>query len=84
MDPIGKLMQFAAPLVLRMLAKQQQQRKTSPDCLSDMLNEERQKEARSNPDLMGMLSGVLDRNGDGSVVDDVTGMMGKVVNHTSR
>jgi hypothetical protein len=78
MDTIGKLMQFAAPLVLGMLAKQQQQKKMSPNDLSNMLDDERKKEADNNPDLMGMLTGVLDQNDDGSVMDEVTGMVGKL------
>jgi hypothetical protein len=78
MNTVGKLLQMAAPLVLGMLAKQQQQKNLSASDLSGLLDDERKAEAKSNPDLMGMVSGLLDQNDDGSFVDDLTGMAGKL------
>jgi hypothetical protein len=78
MNTIGKLLQFAAPLVLGMLAKQQQQKNLSPDGLAGLLTEEHQREAETNPDLMHMVSGLLDQNKDGSFMDDVQSMAGKL------
>jgi len=78
MNTVAKLLQFAAPLVLGMLAKQQQQKNLSADDLSGLLNEERKAEAQENPDLMDMLSGMLDQNKDGGIMDDLQGMAGKL------
>jgi hypothetical protein len=33
---------------------------------------------QSSPDVLGSLLGMLDTNRDGSVVDDVVGMLGKL------
>jgi hypothetical protein len=35
---------------------------------------------KSSPDLMGSLLGMMDTNKDGSVVDDVAGMLGSLFN----
>jgi hypothetical protein len=80
MATIGKLLQFAAPLVLGMLAKQQQQKQLSADGLAGLLDDERKQEAANNPDLMAMVSGLLDQNDDGSFMDEVQGVVGKLFN----
>jgi hypothetical protein len=78
MATVGKLLQLAAPLVLGMLAKQQQQKQLDADGLAGMLNEERKREAESNPDMMKMVSGWLDLNDDGSFMDEVQGLAGRL------
>lgn len=78
MNTIAKLLQMAAPLVLGMLAKQQQSKQLSADGLAGLLDEERKLEAESNPDMMAMVSGLLDQNDDGSFMDEVQGMVGKL------
>jgi hypothetical protein len=78
MNTIGKLLQLAAPLVLGMLAKQQQQKNLSANDLAGLLDDERQQEAQANPDLMQMVSGLLDQNDDGSFMDEVQGLAGKL------
>lgn len=78
MDTAAQLLKFAAPLVLGMLAKQQRSNQLGPDGLSDMLREERSREAQSKPDLMGSLSGLLDMDKDGNVMDDLQGLAGKL------
>ncbi|HEX5166043.1 MAG TPA: DUF937 domain-containing protein [Thermomicrobiales bacterium] len=78
MNTIAKLLQMAAPLVLGMLAKQQQQKNLSANDLAGLLDEERQQEAQANPDLMQMVSGLLDQNDDGSVMDEVQSLAGKL------
>ncbi len=69
---------MAAPLVLGMLAKQQQQKHLDADGLAGLLDEERKAEAQENPDLMDMLSSVLDQDKDGGFMDDLQGMAGKL------
>lgn len=78
LDPatLGKLLSMAAPLILSMLAKQQKQGAMDSDGLSDMLKQEQKANAGANPDLMGMLTGALDMNDDGSVLDDLGKLAG--------
>jgi len=78
MDTVSQMLKFAAPLVLGMLAKQQREKQLGPDGLSNMLREERSREAERNPDLMGTLSGILDMDNDGSFMDDLQGLAGKL------
>jgi len=78
MATVSTLLQMAAPLVLGMLAKQQQQKQLDPDGLAGVLNDERKQEAESNPDMMKMVSGWLDLNDDGSFMDEVQGLAGKL------
>lgn len=78
MVTVSKLLQMAAPLVLGMLAKQQQQKQLDPDGLAEVLNDERKQEAASNPDMMKMVAGWLDLNDDGSFMDEVQGLAGRL------
>jgi hypothetical protein len=78
MATVAKLLQMAAPLVLALLAKQQRQQALDADGLSDMLKAERQREAESNPDLMKMISGMLDADKDGSVMDELQDLAGRL------
>jgi len=43
-----------------------------------MLGSEQQRATDAAPGLMGMLSSFLDRDHDGSVMDDIGGMLGKL------
>lgn len=78
MATIAKILQFAAPLVLGMLAKQKQQKSLSSNDLSEMLQSEQQEVAASNPDMMDMIGKYLDANKDGSFMDDLQGLAGKL------
>lgn len=78
MATIAKLLQFAAPLVLGMLAKQKQQKSLSSNDLSEMLQSEQQEVAATNPDMMDMIGKYLDANKDGSFMDDLQGLAGKL------
>jgi hypothetical protein len=73
MNTVAKLLKMAAPLVLAMLAKQQRQGALDADGLSNMLATERQSAATSNPDMMEMITGMLDANDDGSMMDELRG-----------
>jgi hypothetical protein len=78
MNTVAKLLQFAAPLVLGMLAKQQRQRGLSADDLAGMLKEERNQESSSNPDMMAVITGMLDADKDGGVMDDLQNLAGRL------
>jgi hypothetical protein len=72
----GPLLAVLAPIVMGALGRTQRQQKLDPDGLSKVLQSERQELGAKAPGLMGALTGLLDRNRDGSIVDDVTGMLG--------
>ena len=75
---VGQLLQIAAPLVMGMLGQHQQQNGFDPNGLSAFLGGQQQQAQQSNPDMMGVLNTLLDTNRDGSAVDDVLGMVGKL------
>ncbi len=76
-NKIGQLLQIAAPLVMGLLGKQQQQEGFDTNSLSSFLGSQQQQEQQSNPDLMGVLNNLLDADSDGSALDDILGMAGK-------
>lgn len=78
-DQIGQLLQIAAPLVMGMLGKQQQQQSLDPNGLSAFLGNQQKQAQQANPDMMGVLNTLLDTNQDGSALDDVLGMAGKLL-----
>lgn len=80
LDPatIAKLLQFAAPLVLGMLAKRQREQGLSSKDLSNILEQDRAQQSATNPDMMDLVSKYLDTNKDGSVMDDLQSLAGKL------
>lgn len=77
-NQIGLLLQIAAPLVMGMLGKQQQQQGLNANDLSGLLGSEKQMAEQSNPDMMSTLNSLLDMNKDGSAMDDILGFAGKL------
>jgi hypothetical protein len=77
LDPskVGPLLSILAPMVMGALGQARSQGGLGPGQLSDMLNREKASLGGSSG-VMGMVAGLLDRNHDGSVVDDVGGMLG--------
>ncbi len=74
----GMLLSMLAPLVLGALGKAQREQNLDAGGLAGMLGGERQRAADAAPGVMGMLGKFLDRDGDGSVMDDIGGMLGKL------
>ena len=72
------LLSMLAPLVMGALGKAQRERKLDPGGLAGMLGGEHQRAADAAPGVMGMLVKFLDRDHDGSVLDDIGGMLGKL------
>jgi hypothetical protein len=79
LDPqkAGQLLTMLAPLVMGALGRAKQDRGLDPGGLSTLLAGEQEHLNQSAPGVMGALGRFLDRNDDGSVVDDVAGMIGK-------
>ena len=80
LDPgsAGKLLETVAPLVLGALGKTQQQQGLDANGLSAFLGNQTQQAHASAPDIMGTLGSLLDSNKDGSVIDDVGRIAGKL------
>jgi len=74
----GQLLQIAAPLLMGALGQQQQQEGFDTNGLSAFLGGQQQIAQQSNPDMMSMLNNLLDMDRDGSALDDILGMAGKL------
>ena len=72
----GNLMTILAPIVMQMLGKQKRQQNLDTGGLASILANTVSK-TRSNPNTQGggLLKMFLDKNGDGSIIDDVAGMV---------
>lgn len=73
----GQLLTMLAPLVMGALGQAQQQRGLDAGGLTNLLVGEQEHLQQSAPGVMGTLSRFLDRDGDGSAMDDIGGMLGK-------
>ena len=79
-NAVGTLLQIAAPLVMGALGKTTAQQGLDFNGLSQFLGGQQQA-MQSHPEaggILGMLGGLLDQNKDGSAVDDVLRMAGKL------
>lgn len=69
---VARVMAALAPLVMGALGRMQRQRGLDPEGLAGMLGQERRRLERSAPSgLGGVLTQLLDADGDGSMMDDV-------------
>lgn len=77
----GSLMATLAPLVLGALGKQKRQSNLDQGGLADILGQvagrQQQRNQQQRSPLGGLINNFLDKDGDGSVIDDVAGMLGK-------
>jgi hypothetical protein len=80
LDPAkaGSLLAALAPLVLGALGRVRRDRGLDADGLAGLLGGEREALDTSAPGVMGVVSRLLDRNQDGSVLDDVGGLLGSL------
>lgn len=75
MGKVGPLLMMLAPIVMGALGRTQRQHGLGAGDLAGLLGGATQQMGSGSP-LMDMLSSVLDRNHDGSAIDDVAGMIG--------
>lgn len=72
----GNLMMMLAPIVLQMLGKQKRQQNLDTGGLASILaNTVNNTRSTQGGPSGGLLKSLLDRDGDGSIVDDVAGMV---------
>lgn len=78
-DKIGPLLSTLAPIVMAFVGQQKKQSKTSAGGLGDLLggllgsSGATTSKKSSGGGLMGMVTGMLDKNKDGNVIDDLLG-----------
>lgn len=77
-DQVGQLLQIAAPLVMGALGRQRKQQNLGTNDLADFLGSQKQKAQETNPDMMSTLNSLLDMDQDGSALDDILGIAGKL------
>ncbi len=74
-DKIAQLLQMLAPIVLGYLGRQKRQQGLSSDMLGELLGTQSARAQAQSPAL-GALASLLDRDDDGTIVDDLGGMLG--------
>ena len=78
MGQIAKLLPLLAPIVMAALGRQKRQAGLDGGALSGMLGQEATRARQAAPSgALGALTGFLDRDGDGSIQDDIAGQVGK-------
>ena len=70
----GGLLETLAPLVMGSLGQTQKRNGLDASGLSDLLNSQQHEAEANAPDAMSMLNSMLDRNNDGSSMDDLQRM----------
>jgi hypothetical protein len=75
---VGKLLTMLAPLVMGALGRVRQQQGLDAGGLSNILKQETSSVGAQGTGVEGLLS-LLDRDADGSVVDDIGGMLGNLL-----
>lgn len=79
MSKVGPLLAMLAPVVMGALGKaNQQQGGMDTSSLAGLLGGTHQEMASSSP-ILGMLGGLLDQDKDGSALDDILGMAGRMM-----
>lgn len=78
---VTRLLMLLAPVVLAALSRRQQQQGggLNPGGISDILRGERTHIEQRNPQNRGLLESILDRDGDGQILDDLTGLAGGIL-----
>lgn len=76
--PMGKLLEMAAPLVMGALGRQQREDGVGVNDLGQYLGGQR-KASEAGAGILGMITNLLDADKDGSVLDDLTGLAGKLL-----
>ena len=78
LDPqkISLLMAALAPIVMGALGKARRSDDLDAEGVRDLLSQEEKELERKAPEI-GMLGSLLDKDGDGSIVDDVIGKVGR-------
>lgn len=71
---VAQILMMLAPIVMGYLSKQKQEQNLDAGGLSEMLGQQNQQIQQQAPQSGGFLNNMLDRDGDGSVTDDIASM----------
>lgn len=79
-DPssVGRILEMVAPMVMGAIGRQTQQSGMDAGGLTDFLQGQAQSARQAQPDILGSVMGMLDTNKDGSIIDDVGGILRKL------
>lgn len=77
LSKMGGLLEMAAPLVMGALGKKRREGGLDSGGLADLLGGEQEAVRRREPEATDLLTSLLDQDGDGSIMDDITGKLGK-------
>ncbi len=75
----GQLLAMLAPIIMGALGKTQRSQGLDSGGLGSMLGQEQRRMERRQPGVGGMLGSLLDADGDGSAMDDLAKIGGKVL-----
>lgn len=78
LQSVGPLLEMLAPLVMGALGRSQQQQGFDLGGLLSFLGGQQQASQQAAPGVLGMLENALDADKDGSVLDDLGGLAGKL------
>lgn len=76
LSKVGPLLGMLAPLVMGALGRAQRSGKLDPGGLATALGSERDALGAQAPGVLGAVTRMLDKDNDGSVLDDLGGMLG--------
>jgi hypothetical protein len=74
----AQLLMLLAPVVLGVLGRMRRQQSLDSSGLAGALGGARQQLGQTSPDLMGLATRLLDKDGDGSITDELGGLAGKL------
>ncbi len=82
LDPqiMARLLSLLAPIVLAYLGRRQRQHQLDPGGLGSVLGQERQR-IEQNPQARHGLGALLDRDGDGQIMDDLANLAGGMLSN---
>lgn len=73
----GNLLENLAPVIMGQLGKTQRSQGLNPADLAGLLAGETTQAKEAGSPMMDMLGKIMDQDGDGSMIDDIGGMLGK-------
>jgi hypothetical protein len=80
----GALLQMLAPILLGVLGQEQRQQRLDPGDLAGALQTNQQQMQQQNGSLLSTINVMLDSNRSGSAMDEVAGMLGKLLSSSGR
>jgi hypothetical protein len=74
----GQLLLILAPIVMAMIGRARRQNDLNASGVAGMLGQEHEGLTRTSPGLMGLATKLFDKDGDGSITEELGGIAGKL------